>query len=61
MVKVVQLYIIERSEVLELAAKTYEKKRITPRHLTLAIRNDKEINNLLFDVIISEGGVLPKI
>lgn len=37
------------------------KRRITPRFLQLAIRNDEEINNLLGKVIISQGGVLPHI
>ncbi|KAJ6215871.1 hypothetical protein RDWZM_010371, partial [Blomia tropicalis] len=42
-------------------AKALEKKHITPRHLTLAVRKDEELNELLFDVILSGGGVPPKI
>lgn len=52
------------AEVLELAgnaASDHHKSRINPRYLTLAIRNDEEISQLLADVTISEGGVLPHI
>ena len=40
------------AEVLELAgdvAMSGKKGRITPRHLMLAIRNDQEVRNLLYD------------
>lgn len=36
-------------------------KRITPRHLTLAIRKDDELHELLKTVIIPWGGVYPYI
>ena len=52
------------AEILELAgnaARDNKKKRIIPRHIQLAIRNDEELNKLLGDVIIAEGGVLPNI
>lgn len=52
------------AEVLELAgtaARDNKKKRIGPRHLQLAIRNDDELNKLLQHVTISQGGVLPNI
>ncbi|GES84536.1 hypothetical protein GLOIN_2v1769895 [Rhizophagus clarus] len=35
--------------------------RIIPRHIQLAIRNDEELNKLLNQVTISQGGVLPNI
>ncbi|XP_055604842.1 histone H2A-beta, sperm-like [Uranotaenia lowii] len=52
------------AEVLELAAniaRNRRKIRIIPRHLLLAIRQDQELNQLLSNVIIPEGGVLPYI
>lgn len=52
------------AEILELAgnvAKDCSKIRITPRHLLFAIRNDRDLNKLLHNVIIPQGGVLPHI
>lgn len=52
------------AEVLELAgdaARDNKRTRITPRHLQLAIRSDDELNKLLSNVTISQGGVLPNI
>ena len=52
------------AEILELAgnaARDNKKKRIIPRHIQLAIRNDEELNKLLKGVTISQGGVLPNI
>ena len=43
------------------AARDNKKKRIIPRHLQLAIRNDEELNKILQNVTISQGGVLPNI
>merc|ERR1712019_277595 len=52
------------AEVLELAgnaAKDNKKTRIVPRHILLDIRNDEELNKLLHNTTIAEGGVLPNI
>ena len=52
------------AEVLELAgnaAKDNKKTRIVPRHILLAIRNDEELNKLLCNTTIAEGGVLPSV
>ncbi|ELP94267.1 histone H2a, putative [Entamoeba invadens IP1] len=52
------------AEVLELAggqAKDFGKTRITPRHIQLAVRSDLELNDLLKDVTIINGGVFPNV
>jgi len=52
------------AEILELAgnaARDNKKARIVPRHITLAVKNDEELNKLLGDVTIAAGGVLPNI
>lgn len=43
------------------AARDNKKRRINPRHINLAIRNDEELNKLLGNVTIAQGGVLPNI
>ncbi|CAH1792908.1 unnamed protein product [Owenia fusiformis] len=52
------------AEVLELAgnaARDNKRSRIIPRHLSLAVRNDEELNRLFGGVTIAQGGVLPNI
>lgn len=52
------------SELVELAggaAEAAKKKRITPRFINLAIRNDDELSQLLHSATISSGGVKPEI
>ncbi|XP_069562559.1 histone H2A-like [Brachyistius frenatus] len=52
------------AEILELAgnaSRDNKKLRIAPRHILLAVRNDEELNKLLSEVTISEGGVIPNI
>mmetsp|Transcript_28327 Transcript_28327/g.68856 ORF Transcript_28327/g.68856 Transcript_28327/m.68856 type:complete len:141 (+) Transcript_28327:766-1188(+) len=52
------------AEILELAgnaARDNKKRRIIPRHVQLAVRNDEELNKLLAGVTIAAGGVIPNI
>jgi hypothetical protein len=43
------------------AARDNKMQRIKPRHITLAVRNDEELNKVLDRVTFSQGGVLPSI
>jgi len=56
------------AEILELAgnaARDNKKRRIVPRHITLAVKNDEDLNKLLGGVLPNihdhAGGVLPNI
>ena len=43
------------------ATRNSKKKRIAPRHITLAVHNDEELDKLLGNVTIAAGGVIPHI
>ena len=52
------------AELLELSGKVaaqQKKKRITPRAITLAVRHDEELSQLLQNVTFTQGGVLPNL
>ena len=52
------------AELLELAGNACldkKKTRIIPRHILLAIKNDEELNKVISNVVISEGGAKPNI
>jgi len=52
------------AEILELAgnaALDNNRKRVIPRHIMMAVRNDDELNKMLKDVHISDGGVVPSV
>jgi histone H2A len=52
------------AELLELSGKVAgqnKKKRITPRAVTLAVRHDEELSQLLGNVTFTQGGVLPNL
>lgn len=52
------------AEILEVSGETavnLKKKRITPRHICLATRQDQELSELLKNVVFPEGGVIPHI
>jgi len=47
------------AEVLELsghAAKDYQKRRIAPKHIQLAIKHDEELSQILGNITISTAG-----
>ena len=48
-------------ELASVAARDNKESSIVPRHITLAVKNDEELNKLLGGVTIASGGVLPNI
>lgn len=52
------------AEVLELSGSVtndVKKKRITPRHINLAVRGDEELDQMCKKATFSQGGVIPYI
>uniref|UniRef100_A0A182ND72 Histone H2A n=1 Tax=Anopheles dirus TaxID=7168 RepID=A0A182ND72_9DIPT len=58
---VMEYLAVEGLELAGNAARDNKKTRISLRHQQLAIRIDEELNKLLSDVTIAQGGVLPSI
>ncbi|XP_065218116.1 late histone H2A.2.2-like [Planococcus citri] len=58
---VLEYLVAEVAEIAGNAARDNSKKRITPRHLMLAVKNDEELSALLQGVTFAEGGVMPNI
>nr|XP_004239507.1 histone H2A-beta, sperm-like [Solanum lycopersicum] len=58
---VLEYLAVEVLELAGIAARNDKKTRITPRHIQLAIRFDKELYQFLRDVTILNGGVIQKI
>lgn len=52
------------AEILEISgdvALNSKKRRITPRHICLATRQDEELDKVLKNVVFPKGGVVPNI
>ncbi|XP_078088017.1 histone H2A-like [Mustelus asterias] len=58
---VLEYLVAELVELAGAAASDNQKRRIAPRHIQLAVRNDAELFRFLGDVTIPQGGVLPNI
>ncbi|ORD97491.1 H2A [Hepatospora eriocheir] len=53
----VTTFLREVIECSQRAVLSDKKKKITPRHINLAIKNDQELNFVLKNVIIQSGGM----
>lgn len=56
---VLEYLVAEVSELAGNAARDNKRHSITPRHITLAVRQDQELNQLMEHVTFSQGGVIP--
>lgn len=58
---VLEYLVAEIVELSGIAARDNGKKRITPRHIMLAFRNDEELSKLIGNATFASGGVMPNI
>ena len=61
MCAVLEYLVAEFIEMSGNVTKKKNKKRITPRHILIGIKNDSELNKFCGNVTIAFGGVLPNI
>ena len=59
MAGVLEYLTLEICELSGLIAEKHKKKTIMPKHINLAVRNDDDLNKLMCEVVISQGGRLP--
>ena len=56
-----EYFTAEIAELVGNYARGNKRTRIIPRHITLVIKNDDELNKLFTDVTIAGGGTMPHI
>ena len=52
------------AEILEMAGNVCEeagRKTIAPKHINLGVRADQELNKMMSNIVISQGGMLPNV
>lgn len=59
MAGVLEYLTLEICELAGMICDKHKKKTIAPKHINLAIRNDDDLNKLMCEVTIAQGGRLP--